>query len=104
MPSALQYSSKLQKEFNITETLSEQIPLDLTSVCLIFGSMRFNIIFFLLVLLRTAITKYFIGRFPAPPQAMQLEIELKKLGIRLKIVNIDAGGDIDQEVRVLPQF
>jgi len=104
VPSALQYSSKLQKEFNIKETLSEQIPLDLTSVCLIFGSMRLNIIFFLLVLLRTAITKYFIGRFPAPPQAMQLEIELKKLGIRLKIVNIDAGGDIDQEVRVLPQF
>ena len=37
------------------------------------------------------------GRFPAPPQAKKLETELSKLGIRLKIVDIDAGGDIDQE-------
>ena len=31
-------------------------------------------------------------------QAKQLEVELQKLGIRLKVVDINAGGDIDQEV------
>ena len=43
----------------------------------------------------------FFGRFPPPPQAEQLVRELNNLGIRLKVVKINAGGDIDHEVETL---
>ena len=95
--SNLQYSSSLKKEFVLADTLSEKIPSDLSSVRLLFGSMRLilnmNVTFFVFPLGDFA----FLCRFPAPQQAKQLEIELKKLGIRLKIVDINAGGDIDHE-------
>lgn len=37
-------------------------------------------------------------RFPAPPEALELQAQLKPLGIMLKIVDIEAGGNITKEV------
>jgi len=37
-------------------------------------------------------------RFPAPPEARALQTELARHGVTLKIVDLEAGGDIDQEV------
>merc|ERR1711871_289961 len=37
-------------------------------------------------------------RFPAPPEARQLAAALQERGISLKIIDMEAGGDIDKEV------
>jgi hypothetical protein len=37
-------------------------------------------------------------RFPAPPEALELQALLKPLGIMLKIVDMEAGGNITKEV------
>jgi len=37
-------------------------------------------------------------RFPAPPEARQLAVALQERGIQLKIIDMEAGGDIDKEV------
>ena len=95
--SSLRYASSVKKEFDLADTLSEKISSDLSSDRLLFGSMRLilntNVTFFVFPLGDFAL----VCRFPAPQQAEQLEIELKKLGIRLKIIDVNAGGDIDHE-------
>jgi len=74
-------SSRLQEVYPVNlkpvmSKLSEPIPEDLAGELLVFGSMR----------------------FPAPDEAHFLQASLQQLGIRLKIVDVDVGGDIDQEV------
>jgi len=72
-------SSKLALSSNgiaISQAFTEAIPDDLPGSHVIFGSMR----------------------FPAPPEAFVLQEALRKHGVYLKIVDVNAGCDIDHEV------